>query len=110
MNKAITLIQPRHSYAPDTGIGHIYMPNSLMTIGAQMHEAGYDVDLYDLNIEKAELKSNIVGINLLAGSHISEVQSIISAIRQGYGNDIKVVLGGQILAPGRDIKHPKAPV
>ncbi len=109
MKKSITLIQPRHSYAPDTGIGHIYMPNSLMTIGAQMHEAGYDVDLYDLNIEKAEVKSNIVGINLLAGSHISEVQNIISAIRQGYGNDIKVVLGGQILAPGRDIKHQKAP-
>ncbi len=109
MKKSITLIQPRHSYAPDNGIGHIYMPNSLMTIGAQMHEAGYDVDLYDLNIEKSELKSNIVGINLLAGSHISEVQNIISAIRHSYGNDIKVVLGGQILAPGKNIPYSKSP-
>lgn len=109
MPKDITLIQPRHSYAPDTGFGHIYMPSSLMTVGAQLQAAGCDVDLYDLNLEKAQINTDVVGINLLWAPYIPEVKKLIDRIRKDFGNEIKIVLGGQVLKPGRDVKHPDAP-
>ena len=61
----IDLIQPRHNYAPPYGLGHVYMPTSLLTIAARLLHAGVDVTIHDENIEPAKITSNYIGINLL---------------------------------------------
>lgn len=109
MSKSITLIQPRHTYAPENGLGHIYMPNSLLTFGAQLQQVAYEARIYDENMDTAMIDTDIVGINLLGAPYIPEAQKIITKIRKSYGNQIKIILGWQVLAPGKNIKHPDAP-
>lgn len=109
MQKSITLIQPRHSYAPERGLGHVYMPNSLLTLGAQLQQVDCDVRIYDANRGLTPIHTNVVGINLLGAPYIPEAQKLIKDIREFYNDDIKIVLGGQVLAPGKNIKHPDAP-
>ena len=43
----IDLVQPRHNYAPKEGVGHIYMPTSLLTVGARLLNAGAEVTFHD---------------------------------------------------------------
>ena len=109
MQKSITLIQPRHSYAPDNWLGHIYMPNSLLTLGAQLQKADYEVRICDENLEKAQIDTPSVGITLTGTPYIPQVQKLVARIRQDYGDQIRIILGGQVLAPGKNIRHPKAP-
>ena len=69
----IDLIQPRHNYAPKEGVGHIYMPTSLLTAGARLLNAGIDVTFHDENLRPLEVSSNYVGFNLLGAPYIPEV-------------------------------------
>lgn len=97
----IDLIQPRHSYAPAQGLGHIYMPTSLLTAGARLLAAGVDVEFHDENITGATITSDNVGVNLLGAPYIPEVIKLQQRIRKDYG-DKTFFIGGQVVS-GLDI-------
>lgn len=99
--KKVTLIQPRHIYAPhiDTNIlGHIYMPNSLFAAATIMRHLDFEIKIFDENIEKLNLNTNLVGINLLGAPYIPVALDYITKIRKDFGKNIKFVLGGQIIS------------
>ena len=78
----IDLVQPRHNYAPKEGVGHIYMPTSLLTVGARLLNAGVDVTFHDENTKPLEVSSDYVGFNLLGAPYIPEVIKLQEKIRQ----------------------------
>lgn len=90
----VTLLQPRHSYAPNSGQGHIYTNTSLWTAGARLIQAGIEVDFQDENIRPFELKSEFVGVNLLGAPYIPLVRS---KIRNALYRDIHWIVGGQVV-------------
>jgi hypothetical protein len=48
---SITLIQPRHNYAPTEGLGHIHLSAPLPSVKARLQIAGIrDIQLLDANI------------------------------------------------------------
>ena len=69
----LALIQPRHNYAPSEGLGHVYMPTSLLTVGARLLSAGVEVEFHDENIRPKDVSANYVGFNLLGAPYIPEV-------------------------------------
>ena len=93
----IDLIQPRHNYAPKEGIGHIYMPTSLLTVGARLVNAGVDVTFHDENITPAQISSDYVGSNLLGAPYIPEVIQLQDRIRKEAGEKTFFV-GGQVVS------------
>jgi len=93
----IDLVQPRHNYAPKEGAGHIYMPTSLLTVGARLLNAGVDVTFHDENIKPLEVSSDYVGFNLLGAPYIPEVIKLQEKIRQEQGEKTFLV-GGQVVS------------
>ena len=93
----VSLLQPRHNYAPETGQGHIYSNTSLWTAGARIMEAGGAIaQLHDENLRPFTPTSERVGINLLGPPYISVARRImrdISAVQSGT----RFLLGGQIV-------------
>ncbi len=94
----VDLIQPRHSYASKEGLGHIYMPTSLLTVAARLLHSGIDVNLYDENIRPRQISSNIVGINLLGSPYIPIAREIIEEVNKKSGDKISYLLGGQVIS------------
>ena len=91
------LVQPRHNYAPTEGLGHIYMPTSLLMVGARLLNAGVDVTFHDENIKPLEVSSDYVGFNLLGAPYIPEVIKLQERIRQENGEK-KFLVGGQVVS------------
>jgi hypothetical protein len=91
------LIQPRHNYAPKEGLGHVYMPTSLLTISARLLNAGVDVTFHDENIKTAEVAADYVGFNLLGAPYIPDVIKLQDEIRKESG-DKTFLVGGQVVS------------
>ena len=91
------LVQPRHNYAPIEGEGHIYMPTSLLTVGARLFNAGVEVTFHDENIMPLEVSSDYVGFNLLGAPYIPKVIKLQERIRQEQGEK-KFLVGGQVVS------------
>ena len=96
----IDLIQPRHNYASEnkSKLGHLYMPTSLLTVGARLLNIGVDVDFYDENFKFYDNKTNYVGVNLLGAPYIPEVIKLQQRIKQNSKEDFKFILGGQVIS------------
>ena len=93
----IDLVQPRHNYAPKEGVGHIYMPTSLLTVGARLLNAGVDVTFHDENTKPLEVSSDYVGFNLLGAPYIPEVIKLQERIKKEQGEKTFLV-GGQVVS------------
>lgn len=98
--KTITLLQPRHIYAPDPAveeIGHIYMPTSLLTAAARLIEAGAVVDLHDENLSECPLDNDVVGANLLGAPYVQRIRELCDRIAR-KGSQYTLILGGQVIS------------
>lgn len=92
----LTLIQPRHNYAPTEGLGHIHLSAPLPSVKARLQMAGIrDIELLDANITTPDYEhlSWIVGFNLVGAPYIPEVLNIIERIPR----DVEILLWGQII-------------
>lgn len=101
MTTDITLIQPRHTYAPiENGrSGHIYMPTSLLTAGARLMHAGVNVDFKDLNFPaRTSVNSELCGINLVGSPYIPVAIELANSLRKECGEGFKLILGGQVVS------------
>ncbi len=97
----INLIQPTHSYAPPASeerLGHVYMPTSLLTVGARLLNAGVEVHFYDENLHPRNISSRYVGFNLLGAPYIPEVMKLQDKIADETGEDITFFVGGQVIS------------
>jgi len=101
MAAKLTLIQPRHIYAPDfkeKQLGHIYMPTSLIAIASVLKKTGIQVSLYDENIDMFDWHSNIIGINLLGAPYIPCAIDYLKKLNDKFGeNNYRLVIGGQVV-------------
>ncbi len=100
MASAITLIQPRHIYAPDPSIdpvGHIYMPTSLLAAATVLLRVGFSVSIVDENIESGSV-DRITGINLLGAPYIPSVIEFQKRLNHIYGDDYLLLIGGQVVS------------
>lgn len=93
----IDLIQPRHNYAAAEGLGHVYMPTSLLTAGGRLLNAGVDVEFHDENLKPSEISSDYVGFNLLGAPYIPEVIKLQERINKKSGEKTFLV-GGQVVS------------
>ncbi|MFH1670310.1 MAG: radical SAM protein [Patescibacteria group bacterium] len=90
---SIDLVQPRHSYAPEEGQGHIYSNTSLWTAASRIIQAGGEVaQICDENLNSYEPESDIVGVNLVGPPYIQVVRE---RMRNLLGR--RLVVGGQIV-------------
>lgn len=93
---SITLIQPRHNYAPTEGLWHVHLSAPLPSVKARLQIAGIrDIQLLDANITTPDYEhlSWIVGFNLVGAPYIPEVLNIIERIPR----DVEILLWGQII-------------
>jgi hypothetical protein len=91
----ISLLQPRHTYAPEEGEGQVYLPNSLLTAAARIMHAGGDVvDIQDANLRPWHSHADIIGVNLLGAPYIPEVREKIAKV---LGPTIPLAVGGQVI-------------
>ncbi len=91
------LLQPRHNYASKEGLGHLYMPTSLLTVGARLLNAGVDVSFQDENLRPREISADYVGFNLLGAPYIPEVIKLQGEIKRESG-DKTFLVGGQVVS------------
>ena len=92
---AIDLLQPRHTYAPDTGEGHIYSPTALWTAAARMLHAGGNItQITDANLRPYEQKSDVVGVNVVGAPYIPDIRNKIQETLS-YGT--RLILGGAVI-------------
>lgn len=91
----ITLVQPRHIYAPNNNdIGHIYMPTSLLSVAARLIGIGVSVNFFDENISIAKFSSDPLGINVIGAPYIGAAIEILNRYNINESEGIKIV-GGQ---------------
>ncbi|MCA9352031.1 hypothetical protein KC866_01410 [Patescibacteria group bacterium] len=91
-NKIFDLLQPRHIYSGSTGLGHVYMPTSLLTTGSRLLQAGYEVSLFDENIRPYIGTAQNLGINLLGSPYVPVVKDRLHTLSQQ-----NIFLGGQVV-------------
>ncbi|MBI1970692.1 radical SAM protein [Candidatus Woesearchaeota archaeon] len=96
----VDLVQPRHNYAPsvsESSIGHVYLPSSLLTVGARLLGAGIDITVHDENIRPYKQTSDLVGITLVGAPYIPEVIDLQYVIIERSGKKTTFLLGGQVI-------------
>lgn len=96
----ITLIQPRHSYAPDWAEAeraHIYLPTSLLTVAAMCLQAGCKVTFQDENIRRRTLQDETIGINLVGAPYIPVGIEMRRELMNEVGSGLKLLIGGQVV-------------
>lgn len=101
MIKKISLIQPRHTYAPDPEIehiGHIYMPTSLLAAATILLNAGLEISIIDENIETYSFDHNIMGINLVGAPYIPAAIHYANSLKARYNNDFLLLIGGKVVS------------
>ncbi len=99
-SEKITLIQPRHIYAPDISVenmGHIYMPTSLLAVASKFIDSGFAVSFHDENISKYTISDNFIGLNLLGAPYLPSVFKFIDRLKNLFNDDYKLIIGGQIV-------------
>ncbi len=94
----IDLVQPRHTGATDDGVGHIYLPSSLTTVGARILAAGGEISFQDANVRPVEYSSHIVGVNVVGAPYIPVVITLRQELSRVLGDEALLVLGGQVLS------------
>jgi len=101
--KKIALYQPKHIYAPQTGNGHIYMPTSLLSVGARIIKAGGDVEIADGNLQETPQDPAVIGVNLLGAAYIQTALEL----RKQIDSAVPMLLGGQVIngLSGEQIKR-----
>lgn len=93
----LSLLQPRHIYAPESGQGHIYSNTALWLAGERAEKAGGTIgQIHDENLRPFEAKTNVVGISLLGPPYIPVTRDIIERV-QRTNKDARFLLGGQIV-------------
>ncbi|MBU0458208.1 radical SAM protein [Patescibacteria group bacterium] len=91
--KQISLLQPRHSYAPEKGQGHVYSNTSLWTAASRIIQAGGEVtQIDDENLRPFEPKSDIVGMNVIGTAYINVVRKRMKDL-----SETRLVVGGQVI-------------
>lgn len=96
----ISLVQPRHTYAPDPSsdpIGHIYMPTSLLAAATILLKVGFSVSIQDENIASNSVE-RITGINLLGAPYIPVAIELQNRLNHIFGDDYLLLIGGQIVS------------
>ena len=96
----ISLVQPRHTYAPDPSsdpIGHIYMPTSLLAAATILLKVGFSVSIQDENIASNSVE-RITGINLLGAPYIPVAIELQKRLNHIFGDDYLLLIGGQIVS------------
>jgi len=93
----ITLIQPRHSLAPEEGKGHIYLPSSHATVAGRILAAGGDVEMQDANLHKPNFNNQIIGANVVGAPYIPIAIELKRQIIKALGSEAKLILGGQVI-------------
>jgi radical SAM superfamily enzyme YgiQ (UPF0313 family) len=91
-SSSIDLIQPRHIYAPKTGLGHIWMPTSLLTIASMLIEAKVNVKLFDENIKEYNGDSNNIGFNVFGVPYVAPIQN---KVKKFIKMEREIFIGGQ---------------
>lgn len=91
---SIDLLQPRHTYAPEEGMGAPYLPGALTNLAARLLATGQDVRILDGNFpEKPEILARLLGVNVVGAPYLPELMDL----QRQLGRDIKLVLGGQVI-------------
>jgi hypothetical protein len=92
----LSLVQPRHSYAPASGRGHVYSPTSLWTVAARLMAAGaHDVEIIDLNVTPGvSPQGPSLGFNVVGSPYLAQVQDRCSA----WARERPALVGGQVVA------------
>ncbi|HCI03459.1 MAG: radical SAM protein [Candidatus Peribacteraceae bacterium] len=91
--KSISFLQPRHSYTPPEGQGHIYTNTSLWTAASRVIEAGGDVaQICDENLRPFEPEADSVGINLVGAPYIPVVRERMKSFIEK-----RLIAGGQVV-------------
>ncbi len=91
----ISLLQPRHTYAPEEGEGHIYSPTALWSAGARLKEAGVDVvQVADANLRPFEPATDIVGVNVVGAPYIPSILEL----QKTFDPASRLILGGAVIA------------
>lgn len=93
----VDLIQPRHIYASKEGLGQIYLPTSLLTVGARLMQAGVDVKVFDENVRPYFGNAKIVGLSLLGAPYIWSVIQRINQLQSKSIENLTFLLGGQVI-------------
>lgn len=96
MVRPITLVQPRHSYAPppsEERFGDRVLPNTLLHVRARLMEAGVTTDFIDHNVEpERQPETDVVGLTVLGMPYIPIVRSMArKLLSEGH----EVIIGGQ---------------
>ena len=93
----ITIIQPRHNYAPcDPNVeGHIYSCTSGWTAGSMLEGSGkVSVSYHDQNLKPGfGEKSRFIGVSLLGAPYIPEAIKI----QQQLPTDTRFIVGGKVV-------------
>ena len=97
----IDLIQPRHNFAPQKGLGHIFMPTSLLTVAARLLYAGVDINFYDENFRQAKINAEVIGINAVGVPYIPEIIKLQERIKKTK-SETNFLIGGQPVNTTRD--------
>lgn len=56
-------------------------------------------------MKQTEITRDIVGINLLGAPYIPLVKEKIAQIRKQFGEELKIVLGGQVMTTRRGLSN-----
>lgn len=91
----IDLIQPRNIYAEDLGIGHIYLPTSLLTVAARLNSIGIDTNIFDENFDYYSGSNKFIGVTLLGAPYIPYAIDFNEKINKE--NDKTIFIGGQVV-------------
>lgn len=97
MNK-VTLLQPRHSLAPQKGQGQIYLPSSILTAASRIIAAGGHVEIQDANMRPPEFTNPIVASNVVGAPYIPIVIEMKKQITAALGPNAQYILGGQAIS------------
>jgi hypothetical protein len=93
MEKRIKLVQPEYPY----GKSQTYLGGSLITLGAQLLNIGYKVEMYDKNFEEVPMKDEDIntyfGVTVLGAPYIPETITYAKQLFAMYKNP--VLVGGQ---------------
>ena len=97
MKKAI-FIQPRHFNAPETGLGHVYLPTSVFMAASRVLAAGGDVRCYDENLRQVPSSdlatAEVIGTHTTGTSLLPCTLDLTKRIENEFPN-IQLVHGGQ---------------
>jgi hypothetical protein len=94
----IVLLNPRYPY----GKNQIFLSGSISAIAASLIAAGFQVEVFDLNLTLFAVvreylkKADLIGISLTGSAYIPEVIKLIPRLRE-TAPETPIMLGGQVV-------------